>query len=48
MILESTQRFMAARMNARLAGHAVDHAPSVTAPDTVVDLILQAAHGVAD
>ncbi|NID16510.1 alpha/beta fold hydrolase [Luteibacter yeojuensis] len=47
MIVEETQRFMAARMNATVVAHPVDHTPGVTAPDTVVDLILQAAHGIA-
>lgn len=47
MIVEATQRFMAERMKATVVAHPVDHTPSVTAPDVVVDLILQAAHGVA-
>ena len=47
MIVEDTQRFMAKRMNATVVAHPVDHTPSVTAPDAVVELILQAAHGIA-
>jgi pimeloyl-ACP methyl ester carboxylesterase len=42
MIVEPTQRLMAARMNARVHEHDVDHTPSVTAPETVIELILQA------
>jgi len=44
MIAEETQRFMADRMKARVRAHPVDHAPLVTAPAVVVDLILQAVH----
>jgi hypothetical protein len=47
MIVQGTQHFMAERMKATVVAHPVDHTPSVTAPDVVVDLILQAAHGVA-
>ena len=43
MILEETQRFMARRMSARVHSHAVDHAPLVTAPNAVVDLVREAA-----
>ncbi|HEX5325757.1 MAG TPA: alpha/beta hydrolase [Acetobacteraceae bacterium] len=42
MIAPDTQRFMAARMQARMKTHPVDHAPMVTAPDVVVDIILEA------
>lgn len=42
MIVEPTQRFMAERMRARISAHEVDHTPSVTAPDAVVEVILQA------
>jgi pimeloyl-ACP methyl ester carboxylesterase len=42
MIVAATQRFMADRMKARVRVHPVDHTPSVTAPDVVVDLILAA------
>ncbi|MGN6093761.1 MAG: alpha/beta fold hydrolase [Luteibacter jiangsuensis] len=47
MIVASTQRFMAERANASIVSHPVDHAPGVTAPDAVVDLILQAARAVS-
>jgi pimeloyl-ACP methyl ester carboxylesterase len=43
MIVAETQRFMAQRMHARVSAHPVDHTPSVTAPDIVVDLIIKAA-----
>ena len=42
MIVEENQRFMAERMNARLRSHPVDHAPLVTAPSAVVDIIREA------
>ena len=42
MIAPDTQRFMAARMKARVRQHPADHAPSVTAPDVVTDIILEA------
>jgi pimeloyl-ACP methyl ester carboxylesterase len=42
MIVPDTQRFMAARMKARVRSHPVDHTPIVTAPGVVVDLILAA------
>jgi pimeloyl-ACP methyl ester carboxylesterase len=48
MIVPETQRFMAERMKAKVSAHAVDHAPSVTAPEVVVDVIRQAVRGVAD
>jgi hypothetical protein len=38
---------MANRMKARIAAHPVDHIPSVTAPNTVVDLIAEAVRSVA-
>ena len=44
MIVPPTQRFMAERMGANIRAHAVDHAPSVTAPDAVTDIILEAVH----
>ena len=44
MIAAETQRFMAARMKARVRSHPVDHTPLVTAPSDVVDLILAAVH----
>jgi hypothetical protein len=42
MIAPDTQRFMSARMKALIRQHPVDHAPSVTAPDLVTDIILEA------
>jgi pimeloyl-ACP methyl ester carboxylesterase len=42
MIVHDTQRFMAERMPARVRSHPVDHAPIVTAPGLVVDIIREA------
>ena len=42
MIAHETQRFMADRMRARTRSHPVDHAPIVTAPGLVVDIIREA------
>jgi pimeloyl-ACP methyl ester carboxylesterase len=42
MIVLDTQRFMAERMHARVKSHPVDHAPIVTAPGLVVDIIRDA------
>ena len=42
MIVQDTQRFMAERMHARVQSHPVDHAPIVTAPGLVVDIIREA------
>jgi pimeloyl-ACP methyl ester carboxylesterase len=39
MIVHETQRFMAGRMKAQVRSHPVDHAPMVTAPHVVVDVI---------
>jgi pimeloyl-ACP methyl ester carboxylesterase len=43
MINPKTQHFMAERMKATVRSFAVDHAPLLTAPDKVVDIILEAA-----
>jgi pimeloyl-ACP methyl ester carboxylesterase len=43
MINPKTQRFMAERMKATIMSFAVDHTPLLTAPDKVVDIILEAA-----
>jgi pimeloyl-ACP methyl ester carboxylesterase len=43
MINPKTQRFMAKRMKATVRSFAVDHTPLLTAPDKVVDIILEAA-----
>ena len=42
MIARETQEFMAGRMKARVRSHAVDHVPLVSAPDAVLELILDA------
>ena len=42
MIAPDNQRFMAARMRARVRAHAVDHAPIVTAPTVVLDVLREA------
>jgi pimeloyl-ACP methyl ester carboxylesterase len=41
MIVRETQEFMSSRMNATVISHPVDHLPSLTAPQVVVDLILK-------
>jgi pimeloyl-ACP methyl ester carboxylesterase len=46
MIVQETQRFMAERMKATIRSHPVDHTPSVTAPSSVVDIILEAVRTV--
>lgn len=43
MINPKTQHFMAERMKATIRSFAVDHTPMLTAPDKVVDIILEAA-----
>jgi pimeloyl-ACP methyl ester carboxylesterase len=43
MINPETQRFMATRMDATIRAHHVDHTPMYTAPEVVVDVILEAA-----
>jgi pimeloyl-ACP methyl ester carboxylesterase len=45
MINPATQQFMAERMGANIRSHKVDHTPMHTAPDLVVDIILEAAQG---
>jgi pimeloyl-ACP methyl ester carboxylesterase len=47
MIIPDTQRYMAERMNAKIKAHAVDHAPSITAPTVVVDIIRDAIRAVS-
>lgn len=42
MIVPETQRFMAERMQARVRSYPVDHAPIVTEPGVVVDIIAEA------
>jgi len=46
MIVADTQRFMAGRMNAQIRSHPVDHAPIVTAPGLVVDIIRAAIEAI--
>jgi pimeloyl-ACP methyl ester carboxylesterase len=46
MIAPDTHRFMAARMGANARERPVDHTPLVTAPEEVVDIILDAVHDV--
>jgi pimeloyl-ACP methyl ester carboxylesterase len=43
MINPKTQRFMAERMNATVRSFAVDHTPLLTAPERVVEIIVEAA-----
>jgi len=43
MISPETQRFMADRMGATVHSHPVDHAPIYTAPNLVVEVIMEAA-----
>jgi pimeloyl-ACP methyl ester carboxylesterase len=43
MISPETQRYMADRMRANIRSYQVDHSPMLTAPDLVVELILEAA-----
>ena len=47
MINPVTQRFLAERMGAQIRTEKVDHAPLVTAPELVVEIILQAITGLA-
>jgi pimeloyl-ACP methyl ester carboxylesterase len=46
MINPKTQRFMAERMKATVRPFAVDHTPLLTAPEKVVEVILEAARAV--
>jgi pimeloyl-ACP methyl ester carboxylesterase len=48
MIAPETQRTMAARMKATVRSHTVDHAPIVTAPDVVADIIREAVRSAAE
>jgi pimeloyl-ACP methyl ester carboxylesterase len=47
MIVPGTQHFMAERMKAQLRSYPVDHTPSVTAPEAVVEVISDALRGTA-
>jgi pimeloyl-ACP methyl ester carboxylesterase len=46
MIAPETQRYMAQRMKATVKAHAVDHTPSVTAPEIVVEIVRDAISSV--
>ena len=46
MIVQDNQRFMAERMRARTRSHAADHAPIVTAPAVVLDVVREAVAAV--
>jgi pimeloyl-ACP methyl ester carboxylesterase len=46
MIVPETQRYMAERMKAQTKAYPVDHAPSITAPAVVVDIIRDAIRSV--
>lgn len=46
MIIHDTQRFRAQRMQAKVRSHPVDHAPLVTAPSVIVDIIREAIEEV--
>jgi uncharacterized protein (DUF2267 family) len=46
MIIEDNQRFMAARMQAQVHSHPVDHMPLVTAPATVFAVLREAIAAV--
>lgn len=47
MINPKTQRFMAERMGATTRSYAVDHAPLLSAPNKVVEIILEGKQAVA-
>jgi pimeloyl-ACP methyl ester carboxylesterase len=47
MINPETQHFMAQRMGATIRSHAVDHTPLITAPERVVDVVLEATAAMA-
>jgi len=48
MINPKTQRFMASRMGAKVRSDRVDHSPMYSAPDLVIDVILEAASVILD
>ncbi len=47
MINPATQRFMAERMQARIHAHDVDHAPLISRPQVVIDIVGEAIKHVA-
>src|SRR5262249_4377940 len=44
MINPKTQRFMADRMGTSIRSERVNHSPMYTAPDLIIELILEASH----
>src|ERR1700677_5098824 len=46
MIPAKTQHFQAGRMGATVRAHAVDHAPMLTAPSVVIDVLLEAIRAI--
>jgi pimeloyl-ACP methyl ester carboxylesterase len=46
MIIPETQHFMADRMKAKVKSHPVDHTPSVTAPEVVIEIIRDAISSI--
>jgi pimeloyl-ACP methyl ester carboxylesterase len=46
MIVPETQRYMAERMKANIKRHATDHAPIITAPTEVVEMICDAIRSI--
>ena len=46
MVVSENQRFMAERMRAQVRSNAVDHAPMVTAPTVVLDVLREALAAV--
>jgi pimeloyl-ACP methyl ester carboxylesterase len=46
MIAPETQRYMASRMKAAVRSHMVDHAPIITAPEIVTEVIRGAVHSI--
>ena len=48
MIPAETQRFMATRMNANSRSLDADHTPPVTAPNAVINVVLDAAYNIGD
>jgi pimeloyl-ACP methyl ester carboxylesterase len=47
MINAATQQFMAERMKATVRTHPVDHAPLITRPEVVTDILLEAVKSAA-
>lgn len=47
MISPTTQRFMAERMGARIRSEMVDHIPLISAPQPVIEMIIEAAANAA-